>query len=219
MPTYAAWTNVPVGEQNSLDALKDTWEKNTGYTFVVPDWAMLNMASYGFSTIQEFGSFVTGQIAPFVTGNANLNLLMPWAQYGLTKDTYGALATSYGTEYQKLTGQTLDAAGLQKAFTSVKDPTGNNFLSASQYATQLQQDQNVQNTYGWVKYGLDYNQFQQHKASMAQAFGGTPTDAQGVQALQFWKQNASATAEVRAAPASQAKNAPATPGDAQSVIR
>ena len=220
MPSYADWGKVPLGEQNALTELANAWEKNTGYNFVVPDWAMLNMARYGFSTMQEFGSFVAGQVAPFVTGNGNLAAQMPWAQYGMTKDTYAGLATTYGTEFKKLTGQDIPSDALQSAFAKVKDPTGAGFLSGSQYAQKLQSDTNMQNTYGWLKYGMDYSQFQQHKLGMTAAFGGTPTDAQATQALSYWHQNASATAEVRAqtqTPGQQQK-AP-SPGEAQSVIR
>jgi hypothetical protein len=226
VPTYASWKDVPVGEQNVLNDLKAQYDQLTGYTVTVPAWALLNAASYGLQTIHELGGYMM-QVQNYLAGGnpaVAAPTSMPWADLGINKDTYAALSTSYGTEYKKYTGQDIPAAALKQAFSNVKDPTGNNFLSASQYAQQLQQDTAIQNTYGWIKYGLDYQQFQQHKQAMTQAFGGASpdvgyADALGVQQLQYWHQNASATAEVRAQPASQAKNAPVTPGDSTSVVR
>jgi hypothetical protein len=212
---YTSWKDVPTGEQNALRDLRDQWEKNAGYIYTINDGDLFNIAnaSNGVSTLADFGKYFTAQLP------ASYVQAQPWIGLGLTKDVYAGLATSYGTEYQKLTGQTIDASSLAQAFQNVKDPTGNNFLSASQYAEQLQSDQKIQNTYGWVKYGLDYNQFQQHKMAMQQAFGAPPTDQQAVQGLQYWHQNAGANAAVHAANPSTSNNAPATPGTSQSVIR
>lgn len=210
MASYATFADVPTGERNVLMDFRNRWEALIGYQSQVSDQEMLNIVNSGWDSTSLHG--FSDAMKAAVPAN------MPWARYGLTSDQYASLSSTFGTEFQKLTGQAIDQPNLAKAFTAQQDVTGG-FLSGSQYASQLQQDKNIQDTYGWVKYGLDYNQFQQHKQSMTQAFGGAPSDPQAVQALQYWHVNQAASQAVQAQPASQAKNAPVTPGTAQSVIR
>ena len=208
-----------MGEQNVVRDLRDRWQALTGYMYALNDGDLYNLAHSHAATLADVSKYIVSASGTN-EGPSGIFTQQPWALYGLAKDSYVGLATTYGTEFKKLTGQDISSDALQSAFTKVKDPTGAGFLSGSQYAQQLQSDTNMQNTYGWLKYGMDYSQFQQHKLGMTAAFGGTPTDAQATQALSYWHQNASATAEVRAqtqTPGQQQK-AP-SPGEAQSVIR
>jgi len=213
----ATWADVPVGEQLAALAMKDQWEQDTGYKFIVPDWALANIASYGVSTLKDFGDFMTNQVAPFVTGNTNLAALQPWAGVGLSKDSYQSLATTFGSEYKKVTGQDIPADQLAKAFTSSQTGAGG-LLTGSEYAQQLTSDKAIQDTFGWVKYGLDYNQFQQQKLGMQQAFGQPLEDHQAVAQLQYWHANAGSDRSVHAQ-TQQAGQKQTTPGEGQSEVR
>ena len=218
-PTKGA---VPPGEYNILQSLASQWEALTGFAAAVPDWALLEMANEHLSSLQAFGQHIANDIAMGSFANAPqftaLVATQPWAMYGLDRTSYQSLATSFGTEYTKLTGQAIPPDQLAKAFQSSQTGAGG-LLSGSEYNQQLMNDANIQKTYGWVKYGLDYNAFQQQKLTMKQAFGNTLTDQQAVTQLQYFHANQGANMAVHQQTASPGQNQPKATGTPQSVVR
>ena len=66
------------------------------------------------------------------------------------------------------------------------DATGN-LLTGSQYQQQLMQDANIQKTYGWVKYGMDFSAWTAQKLQSRTAFGRDINDAEAATILQYGK--------------------------------
>ena len=180
---WANWQSVPTGEQNTLAGMIDIWEQTTGYQVPITSAQKLAMVNAGVETQHDIGQYVATNLSgPFASALAN----MPWAQYGLDKDTYAATAGTFGTEYKKITGQDISTAALKQAFLS-PPAAGGGIMTASQYAQQLMNDQSIQNTYGWVKYGLDYASWTQTKLGMRTAMGRDVNDAEASTLLQYGK--------------------------------
>jgi hypothetical protein len=144
--------------------------------------------------------------------SAELQQNMPWAKYGLAADQFNAAINDYGSIYKDLTGQ--DPSPDQLAQALQKRYTG------SELRTQLMQDANMLKTYGWLKYGMTYSQFQQNKQSMVTGLGFMPTDQQALLQLQYSQRatdSASASAPV-ASPWSK-QVSPSEASFATSVVR
>jgi hypothetical protein len=179
---YKGWKNVPIFEQQQLHAMMDEFGRETGFKFKVSDKQLLAMANGNVLTQQDFGAWAMKNLS-----HANPGLKsMPWAQYGLTKDSYQQLSTTYSTEYKKITGQDPSAAALTKAFLT-SNLTGGGLLSGSQYGQQLMNDTAMQKQYGWIKYGLDFSAWTQQKLSMREAMGRNINDAEAANILQYTK--------------------------------
>ena len=187
------------------------WESLVGYSVEPTNAQLLAMANGGIQTLRDFGTYMATQ--PNATTATNM---MPWAKYGLTKDEYQSAAGTFGTEYKKITGQDITKDALHQAFLS-PPAAGGGIMTASQYAQQLMNDQSIQNTYGWVKYGLDYASWTQNKLSMRTAYGRDINDAEAATILQYGKAATGASAGVTAKQTGQQTQQPAGVGG--SVVR
>lgn len=213
MPSWATWKDVPLGEQLQLLAIKDAWEQASGYQYLVDtDVALLAMARDGVSTMAEMGKYMNTHT------DGSIITRMPWAAYGLGRDQYQSLATTFGAEYKKVTGHDISAEALSKAFQSSQTGAGG-LLTGSEYGQQLISDPEIQKTYGWVKYGLDYNQFQQQKLGMQQSFGQVLDDTQAIAQLTYFHASQGSDRSVHAQAAQGGQQKQATPGEGQSEIR
>lgn len=141
----------------------------------------------------------------------------PWAKFGLNKGEYASTSTIYSTEYKKITGQDISADALGKAFANPDEALGG-LMTGSQYQQQLMQDANIQKTYGWVKYGMDFSQWQQQKLQMRTSMGRDISDSEAGALLQYHTQAAgsSATAQARVPQSTPTEGAA---GLGQSVVR
>lgn len=212
---YAAWNDVPAGEQNLLLDLAAQWEQSDGYAVPVSDnmgW-LLSMADAGISDLLDFSQWMWNS-----SGTADQS--KPWTGFGMTKDVYAATLNDYATRYEALTGQLIDVSqpGAGTQFFSYLSKG----LTGSEFQQQFMMDKTMQATYGWLKYGLDYQSFQQEKLQMQTAFGAQwhpLSDTDAVAQLQYWHRSGGPDASARAAAPSPQKQA-AVPGAAgQSVIR
>jgi hypothetical protein len=211
---YKGWKNVPVFEQQQLHTMMDEFGRETGYQFKVSDAQLLAMANGNVLTQQDFGAYAMKHLS-----GANPALKsMPWAQYGLTKDSYQQLATTYSTEYRKVTGQDIPASALTKAFLT-SNLTGGGLLSGSQYSQQLMNDTAMQKQYGWIKYGLDFTAWTQQKLSMRGAMGRNINDAEAANILQYTKAATGSSMSAIAHQTGQQSQAPASAGVGGSVAR
>lgn len=210
---WASWQSVPTGEQNTLAGMIDIFEQQTGYQVPITSAQMLGMVNAGVETLHDVGQFVATNLSgPF----ASVLGTMPWAQYGLDKDTYAATAGTFGTEYKKITGQDITKDALHQAFLS-PPAAGGGIMTGSQYAQQLMNDKAIQNTYGWVKYGLDYASWTQQKLSSQTAYGRSINDAEAATLLQYGKAASGGSYSVTAKQTGQQTQQPATAGG--SVVR
>jgi len=214
VPSYKSWSDVPVFEQQQLQTMMDEFGHETGYQTKISKASLLKMANAGVLTQQDFGAAAMKAYGPT---NASLRA-MPWAQYGLTKDSYQQLATTYSTEYTKVTGQTIPAASLTKAFLTA-NLTGGGLLSGSQYSQQLMNDTAIQKQYGWVKYGLDFAAWTQQKLSMGSTYGRTINDAEASNILQYTKAAAGSNMGAVGRNSGQQVQPPAAAGVSGSMAR
>jgi hypothetical protein len=213
MAKWSSWKKVPTGEQNSLAQMADIWEQETGYRVPITSKQMLLMANAGVETAHDLGQYIANHLAkPF----ASVLSTMPWAQYGLDKDTYAATAGTFGTEYKKVTGQDISKDALHKAFLS-PPAAGGGIMTGSQYAQTLMNDQAIQNTYGWVKYGLDYASWTQQKLQSRTAMGRDIKDTEAATLLQYGKAASGSNMGVTAKQGGQQQQQPAGVGG--SVVR
>ena len=203
---------IPPGEYNVLENNMGAWENLVGYSVEPTTAQLLDMANKGALTLADFGKYMATQ------PNAQAAVAnMPWANYGLNKDEYAATAAIFGTTFKQVTGQDISPEALAKAFSNPNDPTGTNLLTGSQYQQQLMNDTTVQNTYGWVKYGLNFEQWTQQKLSMQTSFGRTLNDAEAATVLQYTKSASGSNMGVTAKQTGQQTQQPAGVGG--SVVR
>lgn len=202
----AAWTDVPQEYRNQLEDLEHQFQQLSGFRVPVSHDQMLAMAQANVLTLFDFGQYVYGQMSQDLQQN------MPWARYGLSADQFNAAINDYGSIFQDLTGAppTPDqlAQALQKRYTG------------AEWRTKLMQDANMLKSYGWLKYGLSYTQFQQSKQSMTLGLGFTPTDQQAILQLQY-SQRATDSAAASAPPAApmSKQTSPQEATFATSVVR
>lgn len=247
---YSQLSDLPAGQLTQLQDLRNQWEGLAGYATQVPDWMLLEMAnattgyqsssaspisvsiSGPITSLAQFGQYMLahvntgGAATGALTIGSDLYKAMPWAFYGLTSDQYQQQATTFATEYKKLTGQAIPSDQLTKAFQGAAGTVGAEYgtgalLTGSEYAQQLMNDANIKKTYGWVSYGMDFNQFQQQKLQMRQSFGTDLTDQQAVTQLQYLHAASGATmqATARMSTSGQQSQQSASQGASGSVIR
>lgn len=176
----------------TVATLVEAWQQSTGFKIPVSAQDVVNMATTdtlpggGNAGHPVTSAFDVGQWMSdmMVIQHSNAMDAMPWAAYGLTEDSYRSLHADYATTYKQMTGQDISEAELAKAFTQ-----GSGEWTATQYEQALKNRSDIQNQFGWVKYGLDYLSFQQQKLKMNPAFGHQLTDQEGVAQLQQWHVN------------------------------
>jgi hypothetical protein len=178
-----------------LTDLRNQYEQLIGFTQDIPESLLLLAANQGMTrSLSDFGKFAAAN--GIKTDN------YPWANYGLSKDEYASTAGIFATEYKKVTGQDISQSALQEAFRNPRDATGN-LLTGSQYQQQLMQDANIQKTYGWVKYGMDYSSWTAQKLQSRTAFGRDIQDSEAAAILQYNHASTGASMSVTAKQAGQ----------------
>ena len=173
--------------QTRLDQIRDLvnqWEQLAGYSVSVSDWDVSAMAA-------EPGKYMTlfdvGQFMQWYSGNlwwqsvpAGALDAIPWAKYGMSALEYNTKFEAYDNSFLQLTGQNLTQDLLDQAL-----KTHQGVMTGAQFNTWLMSQDSIKNTYGWLKYGLDFQQFQQQKLQMQTSFGGQLSDAEAVVQLQY----------------------------------
>ena len=168
---------MPVGYQNMLASMVDVWEQSIGFRVKITTADMLKMANAGIETYRDIGQWA---LKSGGTRFKSILQSMPWAQYGLDKDSYRHASETFQAEYGRVTGQDISKEAMKAAF----DESGD-LMTATQYAQQLMNDANIQKQYGWVKYGLDFANWTQQKLQLRTAFGRDIHDAEAATLLQY----------------------------------
>jgi len=175
--------------QQRMDQIRnlvDQWEQLVGFTVEVPGWMIFEMADQqtaaGYvTTLYDVGRYMSAHTAP---GPYNLVWMdaafQPWAWYGMSAVEYHTKVESLNDTYLRLTGQNIPDDTLQAVLGQHQGS-----MTGAQLQTYLLSQANIKNTYGWLKYGLDFQQFQQQKQQMITQFGRELTDAEAVTQLQF----------------------------------
>jgi hypothetical protein len=182
-----------VPAQLRLDQIRDLvnqWEQLSGYMVAVPDWAINEMADgwagKEIASLYDVGTYMAGHWD--TTGghmgggyfvNIDLNAV-PWAKWGMTTTEYDMKRGAFDSTFRTLTGQTAPQDLIDQA---LHEHQG--IMSGSQFNTWLMAQDSIKNQYGWLRYGLDFNQFQTQKLQMRTGFGRDLTDAEAVTQLQY----------------------------------
>lgn len=178
---------MPASYKAVVEQIATQWESDTGFFYELTPSDLTSLAQSGASIEADIGKYVTSIAAQKGATMQAQMTAMPWAGLGMTKDTYESLAASYGTEFKKITGSDITPDQLTKAFASVGAGGGLGLLSSAQYSQQLMNDTSIQKTYGWVKYGMDFNAWTQQKLSMQTSFGRSINDSEAATILQYNK--------------------------------
>ena len=165
------WNNVPVAVQNEIDALVVQWVQQTGGAYVPSVGDLLYLQSAKDLSAESVAQYLYGKMGSVAQTQ------MPWAATGLDRDSYMSASQQFQTMYETLTGQQMSVQQVQQAMQQG--------YTASTYRDFLMADKNTLNTYGWLKYGYNYQQFQTYKEGLKQSFGGTLDDKQAIMQLQY----------------------------------
>jgi hypothetical protein len=181
--------------QQRLDQIRDLvnqWEQLVGYSTTVTDWMVGEMAdsmTYGdldhaITSLYDVGRYMSFHVGDPSSGSAtwssaNANA-MPWAKYGMSPTEYNRKLEEYDSGFRSLTGQ---AAPQDLVDRALHEHQGT--MTMGQFETWLQTQESIKQQYGWLRYGLDFNQFQTQKLSMRTGFGRDLTDAEAVTQLQY----------------------------------
>lgn len=172
--------------QERLSQIRDLvnqLEQLAGYTVSVPDWAVNEMADEPdrYETFYDVGQYMlnhTGAGGAYFVGEGFRN--MPWAHFGMTLTEYDTHLAAFNGSFRQLTGVDAPQDVINQALAQNQGR-----MSGPQFETWLLSQDNIKQQYGWLRYGLDFQQFQTQKLSMRQGFGRELTDAEAVAQLQY----------------------------------
>jgi hypothetical protein len=167
--------------------LVNQWEQLVGYSIEVPDWAVDEMSKHAdkYASLYDVGQYMVAHQRTGGGASADLfvpewNSMMPWGKYGMNSAEYGARHESFDSSYRKLTGQNVPQDVIDRA---LKENQG--AMTGAQFDTWLLNQDSIKQQYGWLKYGIDFQQFQTQKLQMEQQFGGKVSDQQAILQLQY----------------------------------
>ena len=172
--------------QLRLDEIRDLanqWEQLAGFSFVIPDWMIGNMADdqKGISTLYDFGQYIAGQVvAKVLTSPTAYGGMMPWIWYGMSATEYSSKLNAFDSTFRTLTGQSAPSDVIDRA---LHEHQGT--MTGTQFETWVMAQDAIKNQYGWLKYGLDFQQFQTQKLQMRTQFGRDLSDQEAASLLQF----------------------------------
>lgn len=239
----AAW-GVPVGRVNQINQWADQWEQLTGYTVTLSQGQLQNMAQNTAGTVGSLSDMANYIWVRQSWIPQNVRDTMPWAGLGIDRDQYQARLSSLSSVYQRLTGKAPDLSnmggsvvgggadfgkggvngGMSSSDMLFRALAGD--VSAGDLEQQLTQDSQMQKTYGWLKFGLNYDQFQRQKADYRTSFGADLTDEQAINQLKYDHAlghvlGAYQTAQLQPESAAQQQQQPPTPaaGLTSSTVR
>jgi len=181
-PPSGPLAGLPQYRLAQMQDLVTQWEQLIGYQGTVSDQLLANIVNnYTISDIYDVAQYLKGNM-----GSAWTNMsIQPWAWYGMSATEYNSKLASYRSTWSQLTGTELPAndGNGNLVDQALKQYQGQ--MSDTQFQQWLMSQDSIKNTYGWLKYGLNFDQFQQQKQTMNLAFGRSLTDTEGVTQLQY----------------------------------
>ena len=214
-----------MASQTRLDQIRDLrvqWEQLVGYSIEVPDWAVNEMADHPdqYATLFDFGQYMLRHQRghgedPGAYFVPEWYAAMPWAKWGMAPTEYNRKLEEYDSGFRVLTGQAAPQDLIDRA---LRDHQGS--MTMGQFEVWVQTQEALRNQYGWLRYGLDFSQFQTQKLQMRTGFGRDLTDAEAVTQLQYHHAAQGASAGVGVQPTlTQAEKKQAQTGLSGSVVR
>lgn len=221
-PPPNPFEGVPQDRITQITQLADQWNMATGFAFKIPDWAMKEMmTSAHVMSLYDFGQYMFGHMqgaghtggAYFIP--ADYAASYPWAQYGLDETQYHGAVMAFDNTFMSLTGQAATQDLIDQALHVHQGQ-----MTGPQFQTWLLSQDKIKNTYGWLKYGLDFNQFQTQKLQMRTQFGRDLDNSEAVTQLQYLHSASGPNMAVQVNPTfSQQEKRQAQIGPTQSEVR
>lgn len=168
----ASWDAIPPEYRQQLMQMEHDYETANEFRVPVSDAQLLQMAQNGVNSAYGFAQFMWGSV------DFGLQEAMPWAKYGITQDAFSQAVEKYSDTYADLTGQVATKDVLDQA---LRDSQGR--LDVAHFTQKLKADKGVTDTYAWVKYGMNYQEFQQFKSDSRGAFGRDLSDTEAANVL------------------------------------
>lgn len=215
--TDHTWDGIASGYQTELEDLALQWQQLAGFGMTIDEATLRKMADAHVISLRDMGQWLWNSgVMP-----EDLKERTPWLAFGIDQTTWNQQLGQYEDMYEQITGQRLNF-GLNIGAAEAADPgnvaivqafMGN--LSQSAFREALLHDQRIMSTYGWVKFGLDFDTFQQRKVDMRMQFGQDLSNDQAVLQLQYLHQaQGSGRAVTAAAPQGQ-QAGPVTPTEVE----
>ena len=163
-----------------------------GYSIQVPDWAVGEMADHPdrYETLYDVSQYMVGHqrtgAGESRAGGVGAYFVpewfaaMPWAQFGMTLTEYDTHLAAFNSSFRQLTGVDAPQDIITQALAQNQGR-----MSGPQFESWLLAQENIKQQYGWLRYGLDFQSFQQQKLQMRQGLGRDLTDAEAVAQLQY----------------------------------
>lgn len=211
---------------SEITDLLNQWEALVGHTVTVPNWMVDEMANNntvaGFITsVYDVGRYMLAHTAP---GPYNLVWMdaqyQPWAWYGMSVSEYDTKVQALSSTYEQLTGQAAPANDGHGNIIDQALSVNQGSMTGAQFQTFLLSQENIKNQFGWLKYGLDFQQFQQQKLQMRTQFGRDLTDQEAVAQLTYMHAAQGPNVSAAVTPTlTQVEKKAAQTGVGQSVVR
>lgn len=187
-----------MASQPRLDQIRDLvnqWEQLAGYSVSVGD----DMVSAMADAVQGFGQIVSlYDVGQWIHAHGQPLDNFPWARYGMNVSEWTAKMGAFADAYGSLTGQGIDEPMFEALLTKTHGQA-----SEGEFRTLISSDPRIRETYGWVKFGLDWQSFQQQKDQMRLMTGFELDDKQALLQLQYTHRNQGGSSEVSQQAAAQ----------------
>lgn len=165
-----------------IQDLVNQWKSLVGFSVSVSDQLEANMANnYTITDIYDVGQYMKANMGSAWSSMSS----QPWAWYGMSATEYNSKLSSYRSTWSQLTGTELPANDGNGNIVDQALKQYQGQMSDTQFQQWLMSQDSIKNTYGWLKYGLNFDQFQQQKLGMNLSFGRTLSDTEGVTQLQY----------------------------------
>jgi hypothetical protein len=156
--------------------LVNSWLQFVGYSIdVTPDMNQ-KLADAGVQTLWDLGQWMLSH------GQGQIQNSYPWAAYGFSHEQYSQRMAGFQAVYEDLTGESNVPHGwIESVMQTTKGQA-----TAAEFRQSLLVQPDFSNQYGWVKFGLNYQQFQEQKIRMDLAFGKTLSNQDAVVQLKYF---------------------------------
>lgn len=211
-PVDHAWDGVAAGYKSEIEDLALQWQQVAGFSVTIDEATLRKMADAHVVSMRDFGLWMWNN-GPGMTDE--IKQRSPWLAWGLDQTTFNRQLSDYEDTYEQLTGQRVafdPAVGKQMDMASnfLWEAFRNN-LTQSGLREELMHDETIRNTYGWIKFGLTFDDFQQRKVDMRIAFGQDLSNDQAMLQLQYLHQAQGANRAVTAPAPQGQQQGPVTP--------
>lgn len=217
-PVDHTWDGIPSGYQTELEDLAMQWQQVAGFGITIDQKALRKMADAHVVSLRDLGLWMWNNGGM----SDDLKQRSPWLAWGMDQSTFQRQLSDYQDTYEQLTGQRADfdpstlVGGKQMDMASAYFwQSFQQNLTQSGLRERLLHDDRVQSTYGWVRFGLDFDTFQQRKVDMRMSFGQDLNNDQAVLQLQYLHQTQGSGRAVTAQAPSGQTQGPAAASEVQ----